>query len=142
MDFNGAKVALFLGDRLVTIQRDDISGIPYPGLWDLPGGGREGAETPFETVAREVREEIGLILPVSGVLWQARFAAQHIKGAFIEFFVARMPRSTAQDIVFGDEGQGWTLMTLDEFVARKDAVPSYAARLARWQSETGGLPGI
>ncbi len=39
-DFTGCKIALFCGDKLLTILRDDKSNIPYPNTWELPGGGR------------------------------------------------------------------------------------------------------
>ena len=35
-------------------------GIPWPAFWDLPGGGREGTESPVECVLRETHEEFGL----------------------------------------------------------------------------------
>ena len=41
-DFSGAKIVLKCEDRLLTYLRDDKPGIPFPGIWDLPGGGREG----------------------------------------------------------------------------------------------------
>ena len=56
-DFTGCKIALFCGDSLLTILRDDKASIPWPNMWELPGGGREGDESPFECVAREVYEE-------------------------------------------------------------------------------------
>lgn len=40
--FHGAKLALLVGDRLVSILRDKDVATPYPDMWDLPGGGREG----------------------------------------------------------------------------------------------------
>jgi len=61
--FNGAKVALFIGDRLLITLRDDRPDIPFPNMWDFPGGGREGEETPFETMARETFEEVALVVP-------------------------------------------------------------------------------
>ena len=45
MPFRGAKLALFVGDDLAVILRDDIPHIPFPNCWDFPGGGREGDET-------------------------------------------------------------------------------------------------
>jgi 8-oxo-dGTP pyrophosphatase MutT (NUDIX family) len=33
----------------------------FPGFWDFPGGGQEGAETAEQTALRETREEIGFI---------------------------------------------------------------------------------
>ena len=57
MSFSGAKLALFLGADLLVIKRDDRPDIPYPGYWDLPGGGREGDETPQACALRETYEE-------------------------------------------------------------------------------------
>lgn len=45
--FSGAKIALLCDGQLLTYQRDDKPGIPWPGLWDLPGGGRESDESPL-----------------------------------------------------------------------------------------------
>lgn len=137
----GAKVALFLGDRLVSILRDDRPDIPFPNHWDLPGGGREGAETTFETVARELFEELGLRLRPAQVLWENAFQSSTDATKWNAFFVARMPASAVDDIVFGDEGQRWALYSLAEFVALPDVAPNYDNRLKLWTAQTGGLNG-
>jgi 8-oxo-dGTP diphosphatase len=44
-------------------------------LWEMPGGGVEDGETPWEAVVREVAEETGLRVAVerlAGVYWQRR----------------------------------------------------------------------
>lgn len=46
-DFTGCKIALFCGDKLLTILRDDKASIPWANMWELPGGGREGDESPL-----------------------------------------------------------------------------------------------
>ena len=61
-DFTGCKIALFCGDKVLTILRDDKENIPWPNMWELPGGGREGNESSFECAAREVYEELGIHL--------------------------------------------------------------------------------
>ncbi|MEU8579263.1 NUDIX domain-containing protein [Streptomyces abikoensis] len=43
--------------------RDNIEGICDPGTWSLLGGGREGDETAEAAIARELKEEAGLVLP-------------------------------------------------------------------------------
>ncbi len=48
--------------EVLLLLRDDIPTIPYPGMWDLPGGHVEPDETPFECIVREMKEEIGLDL--------------------------------------------------------------------------------
>jgi 8-oxo-dGTP diphosphatase len=49
--------------RFLFQQRDDVPGIVAPGKIGLFGGHREGNETFFECVVREVQEETGLALP-------------------------------------------------------------------------------
>jgi len=126
MGFDGAKLALYLGDRLAVILRDDRPGLLFPGHWDLPGGGREGDETPLACALRECQEELGIVVPEQSVVWQAAFDEA---GRTKWFFVAHLPEAAAAEIVFGDEGQRWTLMTEEEFLNRSDAVPAFQDRL-------------
>ena len=60
--FHGAKLLLMESRRLLTCLRDDFAHIPFPAHWDLPGGGREGAERPVDCALRELFEEFGLRL--------------------------------------------------------------------------------
>ncbi len=133
-DFNGAKVALFIGEKLLVMLRDDIPTIPHPNVWDFPGGGREGAETPIETLAREVHEEFGLVLPEAAIIWRNSYESATRPGTHNWFFIARMPVGTENDIVFGDEGQRWDLMTEVEFAALPNHHPPYVKRLADWHA--------
>ncbi len=130
--FTGCKVALFLGERLVTILRDDKPDIPWPNMWDLPGGGREDGETPMETARREVKEEIGLDVPEAAFVWQRLYPSENRPGKMVWFFVALGPAEWEQDIVFGDEGQRWALVTPDDFAKLEDVIPAYAERLTDW----------
>ena len=126
-EFDGAKVALFLGARLLILRRDDNPAILWPDHWDFPGGGREGTETPFETVARETREEVGLTLTPADLLWQAQ-------DRDVWFFVARLPAEAEAGIVFGDEGQGWRLAALDEVLVMDRVAGRLQSRLAAWRA--------
>lgn len=47
-------------DEVLLILRDDKPEIPYPDMWDIPGGKIENKETPEEAVRREMDEELGL----------------------------------------------------------------------------------
>ncbi len=132
MSFHGAKAAVFVGDQLLVLLRDDRPDILFPAHWDFPGGGREGDETPFETLAREVNEEVGLDLPQAAVIWSVNLDAAHQPGERIWFSVARLPASAVADIVFGDEGLCWALMTPRQFLSLRNAVPSLADRLCLW----------
>lgn len=136
MGFDGAKLALYLGEKLAVILRDDTPGLLFADHWDLPGGGREGAETPLACALRECREELGIAVPEQAVVWQGSFDEA---GRTKWFFVARMPAQAEAEIVFGDEGQRWRLMEEEEFLNHPRAVPAFQDRLRVYlaQSATG-----
>jgi 8-oxo-dGTP diphosphatase len=134
-DFHGAKAAILIGDDLLITLRDDRPDIPYPNLWDLPAGGREGDETPEQTVLREIREEVGLLIPDDRIIWRRVFPSHSRDNAPGWFFVIRLPAGAAADIVFGDEGQGWRLTPPADFLTRTDAIPFLQQRLQVWLDE-------
>ena len=51
---------------------------PWRGCWDIPGGFCEADEHPRQTVVREVREEVGLDVVVTGMLgiWMDVYGSQ------------------------------------------------------------------
>jgi 8-oxo-dGTP diphosphatase len=52
-NFHGAKLALFGGDQLAIILRDDDPDMVSPNHLHFPGGGREGDEAPLACALRE-----------------------------------------------------------------------------------------
>lgn len=124
-DFGGAKLILFIGDRIVILRRDDRLDIPWPGQLDLPGGGRDGSETAEACVLRETLEEIGLALRAEDLVWCAQFK----RGVF---FAAHLPEHAETQIVFGDEGQGWMLMRAEAYAAHPEAIPHFADMVRRY----------
>ncbi len=128
-DFSGAKIALFLGDHVLVYQRDDFPGLRYAGMWDLPGGGREGDETPVECALREVEEEFSLRLDPDSVNWHRIYPSADFSGLVAHFLVAPITQQHVDAIVFGDEGQQWALVHIDELLQRQDFVSHYRDRL-------------
>ena len=55
---------IFVNDNqeILLFLRDNIPTIPYPNMWDLPGGHVEEGETPEQCIIREMKEEIGIDL--------------------------------------------------------------------------------
>ncbi|WP_371226090.1 NUDIX hydrolase [Roseovarius sp. 2305UL8-3] len=125
-EFEGAKLALLIGGKLLVIRRDDRLGLPWPGYLDLPGGGRESGESPEECVLRETQEEVGLRLEPGDLIWR-RFYPDDPTPAW--FFAAHLPATSEIEIVFGPEGQGWMLMSPEDYVAHSEAIPHFRLRV-------------
>ena len=134
-DFTGCKIALFCGDKLLTILRDDKSNIPYPNTWELPGGGREGDESPFECAAREVYEELGIHLTEDCLLWSKVYPSMLFEGKESVFLVGKLAQEQFDKIVFGDEGQGYKLMGIEEFLGSDKVVPQLQDRVRDYLEE-------
>jgi 8-oxo-dGTP diphosphatase len=136
--FAGAKILLTCGNRLLTYQRDDLAHIPFPGMWDLPGGGREGQESPEACVLRELDEEFGLRLGAERLLWARAFPAM-VPGAARQgwFFAGRITEAEIAAIRFGDEGQHWQMMGLARWLAHPGAVPELQRRVRIALAEAG-----
>lgn len=60
----GVSAAIFEGERVLLLRRE--AG-PYAGCWSLPGGKVEPGERLAEAVRREVMEETGLTINVTGI---------------------------------------------------------------------------
>ena len=134
-DFTGCKIALFCGDKLLTILRDDKANIPWPNMWELPGGGREEDESPFECMAREVYEELGIYLNENCLLWSKVYPSMLFEGRQSVFMVGQLSQDQFDSIVFGDEGQAYKLMPIEEFLKSKQAVPQLQGRLRDYLEE-------
>ena len=135
-DFTGCKIALFCEDRILTILRDDKPSIPWPNMWELPGGGRERNESPFECAAREVYEELGIHLTEDFLLWSKVYPSMLFEGKESVFLVGKLPQEQFDSIVFGDEGQSYKLMSIDEFFGSDMVVPQLQARLRDYLEES------
>lgn len=128
MSFVGCKLALCLDGHLLTYLRDDKPGLAWPNQWDLPGGGREGDETPQACVLRELNEEFGLNLPPARLLWQREYPSITDPTRRSHFFAGRITEAEVAAIRFGDEGQHWQMMPLPEWLAHPQAVRELQSR--------------
>lgn len=137
-EFTGAKLALFLGDDLLVIRRDDRPDIPWPGHLDLPGGGREAGESAADCVLRETREEVGLCVLPEQLVYARAYQRPH---GTVVFFAAHLPAAAVADVVFGDEGQGWQMMDPGAFAAHPEAVPHFREQVTAYLAQGAGRNG-
>lgn len=125
-DFNGAKLAILVDNHIVTILRDDTPGIPWPGHWDLPGGGREGGEAPENCVLREVKEELGLELRSDSLTYGVESISPAGK---VWFFVTEQGDFDPNRVTFGNEGQRWDLVEIPWYLRHPKAIPHHVRNL-------------
>lgn len=129
IDFTGCKIALICDGQILTILRDDKETIPWPNLWELPGGGREGDESPFECVAREVYEELSIQLSKEEVIWSGIYPSMLDGNKKSVFLVGKLTQEQFESIIFGDEGQGYKLVSFEEFLTSDRVVPQLQERV-------------
>lgn len=129
LDFTGCKIALICGDRILTILRDDKENIPWPNTWELPGGGREGTESPFDCAAREVYEELKIQLSKDDIVWSGIYPSMLDENKKSVFLVGKLTQEQFDNITFGDEGQSFKLMSIEEFLILDQVVPQLQERV-------------
>ena len=135
-EFTGCKIALICDGQILTILRDDKEDIPWPNMWELPGGGREGNETPFECVAREVYEELSIQLSKADVIWFQIYPSMLDVNKKSVFLVGRCTQEQFESIIFGDEGQGYKLVSFEEFLTSDRVVPQLQERVREYMEES------
>ena len=141
MDFTGAKAALFCGASVLTYLRDEKPGLRWPGLWDLPGGGRDGDERPEDCLLRELWEEFGLRLSSERLVWRRVFPSMVESGRVSVFFGGWLSLEEIASIRFGDEGQRWELMPVEGFLEHLLGVPEMQRRAGIVWGELKGVHG-
>lgn len=136
LDYTGCKIALIGDGRILTILRDDKPTIPWPNLWELPGGGREGDESPFECAAREVYEELTIQLSKDDIIWSWIYPSMLDENKKSVFLVGKLTQEQFDSIVFGDEGQSFKLMSIEEFLTLDQVVPQLQERVRDYVEES------
>ncbi len=131
IDFNGSKGLVFIDDKILVYRRDDKTN-NSPMCIDLPGGGRENNETPFECFRREVREEFGIEIQQCEIEFSCTVNSAIEPGKKSFFIVAKTRRYGMDDIVFGNEGLEWMMMTPEEFIKRPDGIERQQKRVERY----------
>lgn len=122
MPFGGAKLAALLGSALLVYRRDDTADIAFPGLLDLPGGGRKGGENPAQCALRELAEEFGVSVATDRIHYHRAYLLTD--GVTISHFLAvHLTDNEVAAVRFGDEGQDWALLPIADYLSDPDAIP-------------------
>lgn len=127
-EFTACKLAYILDAQLLVYLRDDFAHIPFPNMWDVPGGLREGDERAEQCVLRELEEEFGIKLEESRLIYKQKGVNYNNTGDSF-FFVAEGKHEEIEGIVFSEEGQYWQLMDIAEFLEHPLAIDRLKNRL-------------
>ncbi len=127
--FVGANVALIRDGAVLCYLRDDVPGLVFAGLWDLPGGGREADESPQDCALRELHEEFGLVLPPARLIWGRDYASVSPPGSRAWLFGGVISEAEIAGVRFGSEGQYWRMLPLAAFLAEGRAIAHLQDRL-------------
>lgn len=89
-------------DRVLLQLRDEKDWIPFPGMWALPGGMREGGESPEECIRREMSEEMGIELAAGDVthLWSRvrSYGTEHTFTAHVDIAAEKIRLTEGQEV--------------------------------------------
>lgn len=120
-------------DRVLLVERGKA---PAAGLWSVPGGRVEGAETLAQAVSREVREETGLLVEVGALACVVERIGDDHHFVILDY-LARViggtlaAASDARDARFIDERELATLPLTDGLV---DILSRARATNAAWSA--------
>jgi 8-oxo-dGTP diphosphatase len=109
---SSATVLLRRPDGTFLMQlRDDGDGkpIPFPNMWNFPGGLVEGSETPIEAAVREVREEFDL--EIGPTACREIWCYTHAHAQDDHVFLCEVPQDASPAL---NEGAALAWMTLSE----------------------------
>lgn len=116
----GSKGLVFIGEDVLVYRRDGNTN-NHPFQIDLPGGGPEDEETPFETFQREVKEEFGLTINQSNIVYVRKYPSSLNNGRVAYYPVAKLPKECMKDITLGTEGLEYMLLPPSDYIKRRDA---------------------
>jgi 8-oxo-dGTP diphosphatase len=86
---------------------------PGAGLWSIPGGRLEPRETLAQAVAREVREETGLIVEVGGLACVVERMADDYHFVLLDYFA----RITGGTLAAASDARDARFVALDDIAA-------------------------
>lgn len=138
--FSGAKIILHHQGALLTYLRDEMPGLPFPAMWDLPGGGAERGESPRACALRETFEEFGLTLDGTTFHWTMTAPSVLHPGKINWYFAAPIIAQQISGIRFGEEGQRWQMMAIEDYLRHPRAVPHLADIVRRFTQRQESRP--
>lgn len=106
---DGVKALMIYEKKLLLILRDNNPNIPWPNVWNLPGGGVEDNENYDEALRRELLEEVGIAPQKYTILGKQTFE----DGRVVIRYLVSLNKEEVEKLVLG-EGQKMEFFSIDE----------------------------
>lgn len=133
-NFHGVKGLVFVGDKIIVYRRDNKTK-SYPFYIDLPGGAKENKESAFETFRREVKEEFGINVKKEDIIYSKQYISPMDSSKESYFIVIKTKNIKEDDIIFGNEGLEYFLLTLKEYLKLEEAIPRQKNKVIEYLSK-------
>lgn len=131
LDFIGIKGMVFFDDKIVVVRRDNNTKI-FPLCIDLPGGGREKGESPFDTFKRELKEELNIDINKKDIISCYLYEDETYKEHLAYFVVTKKIDIKKEDVVLGNEGLEFKFISPEEFIGLGDGVVHLQAEVKKY----------
>ncbi len=131
LDFIGIKGMVFFDDKIVVIRRDNNTK-NFPLYIDLPGGGREKGESPFETFKRELKEELNIDINENDIISCYLYEDETYKEHLAYFIVTKNLNIKKEDVTLGNEGLEFKFISPEEFIGLGDGVAHLQAEVKKY----------
>jgi len=128
-DFHGVKGIVFIGEKMIVYRRDTNTN-SFPLYIDLPGGGKEKNESPFETFKRELEEEFGIEINKEDVKFSKKYMSVMDSTKESYFIVTKPLEIKENDIIFGNEGLEYFLINPKEYLKLADGIKRQQDKVA------------
>lgn len=135
-------------DGKILLQRRSFE--PWNGHWDIPGGFCDGNEHPEDAAIREVQEELGIDVKLSGLLgmWMDTYGTAEYADAILNiYFLAHWDQATPPKVRLDpSEASEWQWFGAEEvpkdigFPNHQPAVVATWAQVAQGHRQLGPMP--
>ena len=116
----GVEMWLFNNKKLLMTQRSLNKS--HPGKWEVPGGGSQTGETSIDTLKRELKEEIGLLLQenyelINTVVYKKQFVDMYKSKMLVDLSKISLQEEEVSDIKFVSQKEFMIMAENNEIVA-------------------------
>ena len=130
-EFHGVKGIVRVGDKIIVMRRD-MNAPHLPLYIDLPGGGREGGESPFEAFHREIMEMLHLPIEESNIVYAKRYENNHDRTDDTFFLVTEILNIDEKIIILGEKGLMYYTMTMHDFLEHPEGIEKQKLRIIHY----------